>query len=117
MIVRTNDDHPNTQRTHHEITKEKPFRKIRFGRSRVHRWNTYAPEAKAIDVQPNAGVTQVATDDQRVAEEQREARVSAMWDMFIATIMTVLFASLRVALFCFFWVLLLMAVPTILSVL
>lgn len=38
-----------------------------------------------------------------------------MWDMFIASVMTVLFASLRIALFCFFWVLLLMAVPTMLQ--
>ncbi len=35
-------------------------------------------------------------------------------DTLMAYIMTVLFASLRVALFCFFWGLLLMAAPTIL---
>lgn len=41
--------------------------------------------------------------------------MSAMWDMFIATTMTLLFASLRIALFAFFWLLLLMAVPTIIQ--
>jgi hypothetical protein len=40
-----------------------------------------------------------------------------MWDYFVAYIMTVLFASLRIALFAFFWLVLLMAVPTILKVL
>lgn len=40
-----------------------------------------------------------------------------MWDYFVAYIMTVLFASLRVALFFFFWGLLLMVVPTIIRVL
>lgn len=38
-----------------------------------------------------------------------------MWGMFIATIMTALFASMRMALFAFFWVLLLMALPTIIQ--
>ena len=35
-----------------------------------------------------------------------------MWDMFIAYVMTILFASLRIALFFFFWGLLLFALPT-----
>jgi len=39
--------------------------------------------------------------------------VSAMWDTFMAYCLTVMFASLRVALFCLFWGLLLMAVPTL----
>jgi hypothetical protein len=39
-----------------------------------------------------------------------------MWDIFVASVMTLLFASLRMALFAFFWLLLLMAVPTILGV-
>ncbi len=43
--------------------------------------------------------------------------MSAMWDMFVAYVLTVIFASLRIALFFFFWGLLLMAVPTILRVL
>ena len=38
-----------------------------------------------------------------------------MWDYFVAYIMTVLFASLRIALFAFIWILLLMAVPTIIQ--
>lgn len=38
-----------------------------------------------------------------------------MWDMFIAYCLTIMFASLRIALFFFFWWLLLMAVPTIIQ--
>jgi hypothetical protein len=34
-----------------------------------------------------------------------------MWDMFIAYCLTVMFASMRIALFAFFWGLMLMAVP------
>ena len=40
-----------------------------------------------------------------------------MWDMLVAGILTVLIGSLRIALFFFFWGLLLMAVPTILMAL
>ncbi len=40
-----------------------------------------------------------------------------MRDTFIAALLTVMFGSLRIALFAFFWGLLLMAVPTILRVL
>jgi hypothetical protein len=40
-----------------------------------------------------------------------------MWDIFVATVMTLLFGTMRIALFCFFWLLLLMTAPTILSVL
>jgi hypothetical protein len=36
-----------------------------------------------------------------------------MWDMFIAYVMTVMFASLRIALFFFFWGLLLFTLPTV----
>jgi hypothetical protein len=36
-----------------------------------------------------------------------------MWDTFIASIMAVLFGSLRIALFFFFWGLLLFALPTV----
>ncbi len=36
-----------------------------------------------------------------------------MWDIFVASVMTLLFGTMRIALFCFLWVLLLMAVPTI----
>lgn len=38
-----------------------------------------------------------------------------MWDIFVASVMSLLFATARMALFCFFWVLLLMAVPTIIQ--
>lgn len=38
-----------------------------------------------------------------------------MWDMFMAYVMTILFASLRIVLFFFFWGLLLMAVPAIIQ--
>ena len=38
-----------------------------------------------------------------------------MWDIFVASVMSLFFATARVALFCLFWVLLLMAVPTILQ--
>ena len=37
------------------------------------------------------------------------------WDTLMASIMAILFASLRIFLFFFFWGLLLMALPTILS--
>jgi hypothetical protein len=43
--------------------------------------------------------------------------VSAIWDVFVASVMTLLFGTMRIAMFCVFWLLLLMAVPTILSVL
>ena len=43
--------------------------------------------------------------------------MSAMWDIFIATVMTFLFGTMRIALFCIFWVLVLIAVPTIFGVL
>lgn len=39
--------------------------------------------------------------------------MSAMWDVFIAYLLTVMFASLRIALFFLLWGLMLMAVPTI----
>jgi hypothetical protein len=35
-----------------------------------------------------------------------------MWDMFVAYVMSVLFASLRIAIFFIGWLVLLMAVPT-----
>jgi hypothetical protein len=36
-----------------------------------------------------------------------------MWDAFIAYLLTVMVASLRIALYFFFWGLMLMAVPTV----
>ena len=41
--------------------------------------------------------------------------MSAIWDIFVATAMSLLFATARMALFAFFWLLLLMAVPTIIQ--
>jgi hypothetical protein len=40
-----------------------------------------------------------------------------MWDIFVASLMTLLFGTMRIALFCVFWLLLLMTAPTIFGVL
>lgn len=105
--------------THHETTQE-PFREIRIRHRIVRRRNAHVRQAEAIDIFPDVGGAPIESAHKGVVEEvwpRREAGMSAMWDMFIAYIMTVLFASLRIALFFIFWGLLLMVVPTILRVL
>jgi hypothetical protein len=43
--------------------------------------------------------------------------MSAIWDIFVASVMSLLFATMRIALFCFLWGVVLMALPTILRAL
>jgi hypothetical protein len=116
MIVRTDDYSYYPKGTHHEVSRQEPFREIRIRCRVVRRRNAHVRQAKAIDIFANVGITQVESAYQRTEQEvrpRREARVSAVWDMFIASILTMIFASLRIAIFFIGWLVLLMAVPAV----
>ena len=77
-------------------------------------------QESTINILAAAGVSQTRQADQGDEQEvwpDREREMSQMWDEIVAYFMAVLFGSLRIAIFFAAWILLLMAVPTIIRLL